>query len=262
MKHDAAARSINTTESYKLRNEYQKAITDFEKEQKKFNKDTAKIIKVFNESLGPSARMLIKNYLLENKFREAWLKMDEYYNTQEEIDTSGLINYLTNVQYNPNTDGTLERYIGNLNNVFMQLNAAGNPLTEVNKLGIVRSSIKKGTNRYNQTLELCEFTRLGYQETLDKLHDQDVKYSMERYGDSSSNKKVKRENENLHNTEDNNININDNKSNSKSKFKGSCYICGKIGHKSTECRRLTQVKCSICGRANHKTDNCFYKDKD
>ena len=54
-------------------------------------------------------------------------------------------------------------------------------LEKQSKLGLIRSAIKKRSKRYNETLKLCEFAGKSYQETLDKLHDQDIKYSMFQY---------------------------------------------------------------------------------
>ena len=34
------------------------------------------------------------------------------------------------------------------------------------------------STKYNKTLELCKFTSKSYQETMDKLHEQDIKYDM------------------------------------------------------------------------------------
>jgi hypothetical protein len=62
--------------------------------------------------------------------------------------------------------------------LFTQLQAAGNQVNEVNKLGILHAAIKNGSIKYNKTLELCEFTSKSYQETMDKLHEQDIKYDM------------------------------------------------------------------------------------
>jgi hypothetical protein len=52
-----------------------------EKFEHKWNEDTSKVIKVFNES--------------EEHFLAAWKKLDAYYNTTEAVDTSSLMTYLT-----------------------------------------------------------------------------------------------------------------------------------------------------------------------
>jgi hypothetical protein len=143
--------------------------------------------------------------------------------------------YLSNVKYVPIPGSTLEKFIGEINNVFAQLAFAGNPVNDVNKLGLIRSAIKKGSKRYNETLKLCEFAGKSYQETLDKLHDQDIKYSMFQYSESHSKNegnKRRNEDESLTITTTNNNNSNSNKSN---KFPGYCSYCGKYGHKADMC---------------------------
>ena len=76
--------------------------------------------------------------------------------------------------------------------MFTRLQAAGYPVNEVNKLGILRAAIKKGSTKYNITLELCEFTSKSYQEAMDKLHEQDVKYEMIQYAEGPSRKENNR----------------------------------------------------------------------
>jgi hypothetical protein len=88
------------------------------------------------------------NYLSEEHFVAAWKKLDAYYNTTEAIDTSSLMTYCTQLSYNPRKDGSLEQFIGNLNQVFTQLATAGNIISEAIRLGIIRGALDKGSNHY------------------------------------------------------------------------------------------------------------------
>ena len=145
IEHSKNEARILTSDTYRLQSEYERTVTDYEKSREKFSSDTAKVIEIFNESLGRSARSLITNELNQNRFKAAWMRLDEYYNTTEEVDTSGLMRYLTNLVYNPNKNGSFEQFMGHIDHIFSQLNTAGNPLSDVNKLGIVRSALQKGT---------------------------------------------------------------------------------------------------------------------
>jgi hypothetical protein len=59
---------INTTERYKLQAEFLKINQEFEKQLNKWNEDTTKVIKVFNESLGLSSRALKHSELSDELF--------------------------------------------------------------------------------------------------------------------------------------------------------------------------------------------------
>ena len=65
--------------------------------------------------------------------------------------------YLTEVKYNPKYDGVLEKFLGNLNYIFTQLSTAGNEFNDVSKLGIIRSALEKGSNKYNDILRMTKF---------------------------------------------------------------------------------------------------------
>jgi len=261
MEHAKNESRIVTTETYRFQVEYQKAVTDYEKSQEKFSSDTAKVIEIFNESLGKSARSLITKELNENRFKAAWMRLDEYYNTNEEVDTSGLLRYLTNLVFNPDKSGSFEQFMGHIDNIFSQLNTAGNPQSDVNKLGIVRNALQKGTNKYKKTLEMCEFNQLDYQETLDKLHSQEIKNKMENYGEKSNeNRQNKRKyNENANNAHEKSKESSNN-SNNDSKWNQKCFKCNKLGHMAKDCKvnnKNNPNACKICGYLNHKTSDCF-----
>ena len=89
MAHAKREVEIETVENHKFTNNYDRAKIEYERAKEKFDKNTAKVVKVYNEALGPSAREWVKDFLLiRHQFRAAWAKLDEYYNTQEEVDTS------------------------------------------------------------------------------------------------------------------------------------------------------------------------------
>jgi hypothetical protein len=54
-----------------LQNKLTKAIAGYEKPKERFDADTSKTVKVFNETLGISARMLIKHFLEDVRFKTA-----------------------------------------------------------------------------------------------------------------------------------------------------------------------------------------------
>jgi hypothetical protein len=49
--HAKAIANLNTNDLYRLTAEYDRAVTEYDKSKKEFNENTAKVIKVFNESL-------------------------------------------------------------------------------------------------------------------------------------------------------------------------------------------------------------------
>jgi hypothetical protein len=171
---------------------------------------------------------------------------------------------LTDTYYNPSSDGTLEHYIGNLNYIFVQLDVAGNPLSEVNKLGVLRSALKKGSKKFDQTLHLCEFTSKTFQETLDKLHELEIKTRMDDFADKPSRINKRKSEESSNNTyEHKNKSNNNNRSNN---YEPTCNYCGKKGHKQPDCKQKANdiannrlKKCDICGKDNHQTSKCFQK---
>jgi hypothetical protein len=79
--------------------------------------------------------------------------------------------YCSEVSYNPKTDGTLEKFIGNITYVFSQLAIANNELNENMKLGMIRNALKRGSNKYNAVLDMCKFSEKHLSETMQKLHD-------------------------------------------------------------------------------------------
>jgi len=260
IKHSQNESRINTTEMYKIQIDYEKAVSDYERAKEKFNSDTAKVIEIFNESLGKSARSLITTELNENRFKAAWMRLDEYYNTNEEVDTSGLLRYLTNLVFNPNKNGSFEQFMGHIDHIFSQLNTAGNPQSDVNKLGIVRNALQKGTKKYNKTLEMCEFNQLDYQTTLDKLHSQEIKNKMEDYGDKSTDNN---QNKRKYAEKSNNVHEKSKESSKNSnndwKSRQKCFKCNKLGHLANECNVKSPNSCKICGYTNHKTQDCKRK---
>ena len=40
-------------------------------------------------------------------------------------------------------------------------------------------------------------------------------------------------------------------------FNGNCNICGKQGHKASECCEKHKIKCEHCGRTGHKKEFCW-----
>ncbi len=40
-------------------------------------------------------------------------------------------------------------------------------------------------------------------------------------------------------------------------FNCNCNICGKQGHKASECREKHKIKCEYCGRTGHKKEFCW-----
>jgi hypothetical protein len=69
--------------------------------------------------------------------------------------------YCTQLTYNPKRDGSLEKFIGNLNQVFSQFTTVGNMISEETKLGIIRGALDKGSNRYKDVLKMCKFSKLN-----------------------------------------------------------------------------------------------------
>ena len=67
MAHAKREVEIETVESHKFTNDYERAKIEYERSKEKFDKDTAKVVKVFNEALGPSARELVKDFLLHGE---------------------------------------------------------------------------------------------------------------------------------------------------------------------------------------------------
>jgi hypothetical protein len=86
-------------------------VTAYENALERFNSDTAKTIKVFNECFGLSARAIMRRFLDEERFKSALITLDSYYNNRG---GSKLINYLTYAE----SDGTLEKFLGEMDNVF------------------------------------------------------------------------------------------------------------------------------------------------
>jgi hypothetical protein len=76
--HTKRANAIETTERYKLESDYNRLESEFEKLKMKFAEDSAKVIKIFNESLGSSSRSLIREELAAGSFKLAWKKLDDY----------------------------------------------------------------------------------------------------------------------------------------------------------------------------------------
>ena len=136
------------------------------------------MFEIFNEYLGSSARSLITDDLNNNRFKIAWKRLDNYYNTTEAVDVTGLMSFLTTVRFDPDRDGTLEKFIGKLTHVFTQLAAVNNALSDETKLGFVRGALEKGSNRYDSTLTMCKFNRSNLIDTLKHLHDYEQERSI------------------------------------------------------------------------------------
>jgi hypothetical protein len=151
--------------------EFLKINQEFEKQLSKWNEDTAKVIKVFNESFGLSYRALIHSELSDELFVAAWKKLDVYYNTTEAIDTSSLMTYCT-LTYNPKWISR-EVYRQSKSSVFTIYNSRKYDIRET-KLGIVRGALDKGSNRYKDVLKMCKFSKFYYNDTLNRLHEFDV----------------------------------------------------------------------------------------
>ena len=48
-------------------------------------------------------------------------------------------------------------------------------------------------------------------------------------------------------------------------FKGKCHNCGKLGHKSSQCRQKRSKfngNCNYCGKKGHKEQECYKKKRD
>jgi hypothetical protein len=58
MAHAKRELEIETVENHKFSNDYDRAKIEYERSKEKFDRDTANVVKVFNEPLGPSAREL------------------------------------------------------------------------------------------------------------------------------------------------------------------------------------------------------------
>ena len=207
--HETRSNYIETSEKYRFENEYRRERQEFVSRKLKFDEDTAKVIEIFNEYLGSSARSLITEDLNANRFKSAWKRLDNYYNTTEAVDVTGLMSYLTTVRFDPDRDGTLEKFIGKLTHVFTQLATVNNALSEETKLGFVRGALEKGSNRYDSTLTMCKFSRANLTDTLKHLHDFEQERSIKIFAGNSRGEKRK------HVLEQMNVSTTSNKNNNK-----------------------------------------------
>jgi predicted RNA-binding Zn-ribbon protein involved in translation (DUF1610 family) len=78
---------------------------------------------------------------------------------------------------------------------------------------------------------MCKFSKLNYNDTLNRLHEFDVEKKM-------------------HNSTEK-----DNNNNQKEEY---CTNCKKKGHISNRC---SEHKCTICGLTNHYKELCFRNNK-
>ena len=257
--HETRSNYIETSEKYRFENEYRREQQDFLSRKLKFDEDTAKVIEIFNEYLGSSARSLITEDLNANRFKSAWKRLDNYYNTTEAVDVTGLMSYLTTVIFDPDRDGTLEKFIGKLTHVFTQLATVNNALSEETKLGFIRGALEKGSNRYDSTLTMCKFSRANLTDTLKHLHDFEQERSIKIFAGHSRGEKRKHvlEQMNVSTTSNKNNNNNNNNSNSSNNtgVVKQCYNCGKIGHYKNECP--DPISCLMCGKNGHSMNKCY-----
>jgi hypothetical protein len=134
------------------------AVTHYDRLKKENAITQAKCLKVFKDCLGPAPKALVREELLEGRYRAAYLTLYMHYNSgvggvQSSID---LLKMIQNVPWEPQKMGVLE-HIEKLDTLIALATSQGAPVGERSRMAYIISSLQKAKQKeFEKDLEEAE----------------------------------------------------------------------------------------------------------
>lgn len=250
------------------RDDHERKVERYRKIRTELNEKYERVLAVFHTYLGESALSIGREDLDDHRFLQAWNAIDLFYSHQGE-NASELISFLGRVKLDYESE-TLEEHLAFMTMIFDQLESVGQEQTEAAKAANVLDSIRRGTNQFNYTIDMCKFSNMTYQQTIQKLHDREQELTRkadpikkfrvskergyaadEEEGEMRSSKKPQKKHE---------ANAMDSGPGGGGIRKVECYRCGG-NHYAKECTKK-DMTCNKCGRQGHLAKMCKTKGQE
>jgi hypothetical protein len=226
-------------------------------EKKIHESKAANCMKVFTESIGPSARNHITEWLAAGKFRRAWFELNTFYGAAMggTRNIASIMNILSNAVYKENEED-FNGHISYMNNLFQIMESVGAPVSDGMKVLYMRESILRGNNLpFLDTINYYKHIKdTTFVDFINALQTEYSNHLIEKDQDKllrDQFNKIKIEDRNNHNL--NNPRLYPPKLNNVNR-ENKCTKCGKTGHNSNEC--WSSMKCGNCGKMGHPTERC------
>lgn len=207
-----------------LQRDFRGAMKDYEFREDKYKRKVARAIRVFNTRLGESAKAVIKREIILQHVWEAWNVLNAYYSHGNVISSrSQMIDTLSGMKWDAQ-HVTLAQHFDQIETLVETMAASGIDLDEGSRISFLRNSIRRGSDIFQQTLELSDQLGQNYEETkrslnkkLESLRVNTNVLDMKVVIPSNDNNKIT------------NGNYNQQKKNN------YCYICGSSYHLAYQC---------------------------
>jgi hypothetical protein len=248
-----------------------------------YNIKVAACIRIFNECISPSALSVVKGLLNDNKFRKAWVVLNENLSANNGgIDSqTAVMDIVTKITWNGRD---FNNHLNQMNMLFDQCDEADFKLSDRLKYQYFIKSIQRSSNNIFEKI----IDQFSYMDEADRnlprlinamqiktsaVEIENISKSFDRSNNNNNNSNNKQNNKvlTISNEENNNskkIKVNDsnNKSNSSLNMQvnklsinnpnkdHTCTICNKKGHLESKC--FTQLECPKCGEIGHPEYLC------
>jgi hypothetical protein len=245
-----------------LEERYDKELTPkinlFITEKKIHESKAAKCMKVFTETIGPSARNHITTWLANGEFRRAWYELNNFYGAAMggTRNIASVMNILANAIYKGNEED-FNGHIAYMNNLFQIMESVGAPVSDGMKVLYMRESILRGNHLpFLDTINFYKHIRnTTYFDFLNALQTEHSNHLIEKDQERLLREqfnKMKIEERTSHNL--NNPRLYPPKLNAVNHDNTKCAKCGKTGHDISDC--WLNIKCGNCGKMGHPTERC------